>query len=165
MINETPEERIKSAIAIVNKERFLFYYHYIYYIISLFLPLMALFYTKIKIKGVILKCSEDIRSIKSTNANMLIVNKGINFFGLFIPYEHIFRFGHYNNKVNLVLFAKFDKLEEKKIKFNLDKCEKLHVSFHTDTTYEAKSCVNKLKSNMYYYLKYYKYDLKCVEYV
>ena len=43
---------VKSAIAIVNKERFLFYYHYIYYIISLFLPLMALFYTKIKIKGV-----------------------------------------------------------------------------------------------------------------
>ena len=70
-----------------------------------------------------------------------------------------------NNKISLILFAKFDKLEEKKIHLTLNKCEKIHISFHTDTTYEAKNCIDKLKSNMYYYFKYYKWDLKCIDYI
>ena len=163
MINKISKEHIKYVIDTINKERFYYYYHYIYYIISLFLPLYII-YTKFQIKEVILKYNngllEDIRLIKSKNPNILINVKGINFFGLFVPYEHVFRFGHYNNKINLVLFAKFDILEEKKINLTLNKYEKLHVSFNTDTVNEAKNCINKLKSNMYYYFKYYnKWDL------
>jgi hypothetical protein len=162
---DTRAERIKKMLIIidVNQTCLISYLQFIYYIFSLYLPLVYFYYRKIKIKNIILKYAEDIRVIKSNDANLIIKNNGINLLGLFIPYEYIIEFSSHSNIIHILLFAKFEIINETEIKFNLD-FTKLRISFYTENINDAKTCIDEIKSNMYYYLQYHKWNRKLLDY-
>ena len=164
-IMDPQAERIKRVMTVIdmNQTKLISYYQFIYYLFRLYLPLVYFYFRKFKIKNIILKYSEDIRVIKSNNDSLVIKNTGINLLGLFIPYEYIIEFGSHSNIVHLVIFAKFEQIKENEIKFNLD-FTKLRISFYTDNVQDALACVAVMKSNMYYYLQYHKWNRKSLYY-
>lgn len=157
-------DRIKRVMTVINmnQTKLASYYQFIYYIISLYLPLVYFYFRKIQIKNIILKYSEDIRMIKS-DTNLVIKNTGINLLGFFIPYEYVIEFGYHRNIIYLNIFATFEQIKENEIKFNLE-FTKLKMSFYTDKIQDAKNCIAIMKSNMYYYLQYHKWNRKSLDY-
>jgi hypothetical protein len=161
---DTRADRIKRIMTVIdmNQTCLISYLQFIYYIFSLYLPLVYFYYRKIKIKNIILKYSEDIRMIKS-DTNLVIKNTGINLLGFFIPYEYVIEFGSHRNIIYLNIFAKFEQIKENEIKFNLE-FTKLKMSFYTDKIQDAINCIDIMKSNMYYYLQYHKWNRKSLDY-
>ena len=157
-------DRIKRVMTVINmnQTKLASYCQFIYYLFSLYFPLVYFYFRKIQIKNIILKYSEDIRMIKS-DTNLVIKNTGINLLGFFIPYEYVIEFGYHRNIIYLNIFATFEQIKENEIKFNLE-FTKLKMSFYTDKIQDAKNCIAIMKSNMYYYLQYHKWNRKSLDY-
>ena len=133
-------------------------YIFLSYIFSIF------FYNTYKIEEITLKNNEETISLlkyQLLSNKIIILNDGIDFYGLHIPYEYIIQFGYIENKIYLQLFANFIQKGNNQIKLNLGG-SRISVSFKTNN---AGILVKKMKNNMYWHLKWNNISPKELDYV
>ncbi len=166
-IMENVEDKIKNAIKLINKQQSFVthYYHFIYFLINYLTPYFHFFiYHKIfEINDIIVKYNEDYHRLKLNSTKLFVLDNGINFLNFLIPYENVINFNFIDDRLILEVFAKIENDGIKKIKINLSNT-RLYLSFKYINAKQAQKCFYEMKSNMYYHIKYHKYNLKTIEY-
>ena len=158
---EFKKQQYDLAIRIINSRQtfmnlvFTLYYNFCKYLLS-YAHLKTIYLKKYSTAFIIMS-SDDFIVKESTQIKLF--DCGMELHGLWIPYEYIIKYHRYNEYIFMEIFASIDdnsqiKLENKILKINLKFL----------SCYIAQNVASDITSNMYYHIKYNKFDDTVIEY-
>ena len=124
------------------------------YFINYFYYLILLFFNSYSINNVSLKCDETTKHLHKNQLKInkiLILNDGIRFFGLFIPFEYLINVSNYGDVIFLNIFGDLDFGKSQTQLFIGN--NRVHISFKVNNKILASTLIKKIKYNNYFYFE------------